>query len=158
MNTKTRLTCAFLVALVFVAGMVPAPGEAPDDWWRNLGYREAVREQAARDGGLTGNADPYVCFYHDVPRALAAQALSKERAHPSAASGAAPWPMAALPEVPTHFVLCTEDRFFPAAFLRRVVAERLGIVPEEIAAGHCVALSRPKELAALLERKAASAG
>jgi len=60
------------------------------------------------------------------------------------------------PNVPTRFVLCTEDRFFPAGFLRRVVAERLDIVPDEIAAGHCVALSRPKELAAMLEGYAAA--
>jgi pimeloyl-ACP methyl ester carboxylesterase len=52
--------------------------------------------------------------------------------------------------VPTRFVLCTEDRFFPPEFMRRVVADRLGIVPDEIAAGHAVALSRPKELASLL--------
>jgi hypothetical protein len=31
--------------------------------------------------------------------------------------------------------------------MRRVVAERLGITPDEIAAGHCVNLSRPRELA-----------
>jgi SAM-dependent methyltransferase len=138
-------------ALVFVAGMVPLPGEAPGDWWANTGYRKAVAEQAARDGGMTGNQDPHVGFYHDVPRELAAQALSQERAHPSAACMASPWPLQALPDVPTHFVLCTEDRFFPATLLRRVVAERLGIVPDEIAAGHCVALSRPKELADILD-------
>jgi SAM-dependent methyltransferase len=138
-------------ALVFVAGMVPSPGEAPDDWWGKTGHRRAVNAQAARDGGLTGNEDPYVCFYHDVPRELAAQALSKERAHPSAACGASPWPLEAMPDVPIHFVLCTEDRLFPPDFLRRVVAERLGIVPDEIAAGHCVALSRPRELADILE-------
>ena len=57
--------------LVLVAGMVPSPGEAPDDWWANTGYRKAKQEQAARDGGRTGNADPFVTFYHDVPRALA---------------------------------------------------------------------------------------
>jgi SAM-dependent methyltransferase/pimeloyl-ACP methyl ester carboxylesterase len=141
-------------ALVFVAGMVPAPGEAPGDWWDKTGYRKAVQEQAARDGGATGNEDPYVSFYHDVPRELAAQALSKERAHPSAACAASPWPLPALPDVPTHFVLCTEDRFFPPDFLRRVVADRLGVVPDEIAAGHCVALSRPKELSDILERHA----
>ena len=28
--------------LVFVAGMVPSPGESPDDWWANTGYAEAV--------------------------------------------------------------------------------------------------------------------
>jgi hypothetical protein len=48
-------------------------------------------------------------------------------------------------------VVCTEDRFFPAGFLRRVAAERLGIVPDEIAAGHCVALSHPEELGRLLD-------
>jgi hypothetical protein len=52
--------------------------------------------------------------------------------------------------VPTRFVLCTEDRFFPPAFMRKVVSKRLGVAPDEIAAGHCVALSRPKELADLL--------
>ena len=139
-------------ALVFVAGMVPSPGEPPGDWWANTGYREAVREQAARDGGLTGNEDPFVAYYHDVPRELAEEAMSKARAHPSAASMASPWPLHALPDVPTKFVLCTEDRFFPADFLRRVVAERLDIVPDEIAASHCVALSRPGELADILER------
>jgi SAM-dependent methyltransferase len=138
-------------ALVFVAAMVPSPGEAPSDWWDRTGYRQAVEAEAARDGGATGNEDPYVCYYHDVPRALAAQALSRERAHPSAACGVSPWPLQALPDVPTHFVLCTEDRLFPPDFLRRVVADRLGIVPDEIAAGHAVALSHPKELADILD-------
>jgi pimeloyl-ACP methyl ester carboxylesterase len=136
--------------LVLTAGMIPAPGEAPRDWWSNTGYADAVREQAARDGGLTGNDDPYVCFYHDAPRDLAEQALSHERAHPSEAAMNAPWPLPAWPDVPTRFVLCDQDRFFPAALLRRLVAERLRLVPDEIAAGHCVALSRPKELAGLL--------
>jgi hypothetical protein len=35
--------------------------------------------------------------------------------------------------------------------MRKVVAERLAITPEEIAAGHCVALSRPRELADMLD-------
>ena len=52
--------------------------------------------------------------------------------------------------VPTRFVLCTEDRFFPPELMRRVVSERLDIRPDEIEAGHCVALSCPKELADLL--------
>jgi pimeloyl-ACP methyl ester carboxylesterase len=135
--------------LVLVAGMVASPGEAPGDWWENTGYADAVREQAARDGGVTGNDDPYVSFYHDVPRELAEQALSKERGQSGTPMGA-PWPLDKWPSVPTKYVLCTEDRFFPAAFSRRVVAERLNITPDEIDAGHCVALSRPRELAAIL--------
>ena len=137
--------------LVLVAGMIPSPGEPPDDWWANTGYKEAVEEQAARDGGLTGNEDPYVSFYHDVPRELAEEAMTHERAHPSPTSTAAPWPLDAWPNVPTRFVLCSEDRFFPPDFFRRLVSERLNIAPDEIPAGHCVALSRPRELADLLE-------
>jgi pimeloyl-ACP methyl ester carboxylesterase len=60
-------------------------------------------------------------------------------------------PSPAWPEVPTRFLLCRDDRFFPPEFLRRVVRERLGIVPDEIDGSHCVALSRPRELADRLE-------
>jgi pimeloyl-ACP methyl ester carboxylesterase len=141
--------------LVLVAGMVPSPGEPPEDWWVNTGYQEAVREQAARDGGMTGNADPYITYYHDIPRELADEALSMERAHPSAAAMRTPWPLDVWPDVPTRLVVCTEDRCFPPGLLRRVAAERLGVTPDEIAASHCVALSRPKELADILERYAA---
>jgi pimeloyl-ACP methyl ester carboxylesterase len=117
-----------------------------------------MAEQAARDGGKTGNRDPLVAFYHDVPLDLAEQAVARGGRAQSDTPGRSPWPLSAWPAIPTRFVLCTEDRFFPAGFLRRVVAERLGVVPDEIAAGHCVALSRPKELADLLAGYAASPG
>ena len=135
--------------LVLVAGMVPAPGEAPADWWKNTGYRQAVEERARRDGGETASDDPFATFYHDVPRALAEEALRRERSESQAAYHC-PWPLDAWPDVRTRFVLCTEDRLFPAAFMRRVVSMRLGITPDEIAGGHCVALSRPKGLADML--------
>lgn len=136
--------------LVLVAGMIPAPGERPADWWENTGHGQAVQEQARRDGGLTGSDDPFVAYYHDVPRDLAEQALGRERGESETAYNS-PWPLDAWPAVPTRFVVCSEDRFLPAEFMRRVVAERLGIVPDEIAAGHCVALSRPRDLASLLD-------
>jgi hypothetical protein len=124
--------------LVLVAGMVPAPGERPDDWVANTGFDQVMREQAQHD-----------LFYHDVPPALAEQARSKARAQ-SATPGHSTWPLDAWPDVPTRFVLCTEDRFFPLEFMHRVVADRLGITPDEIVSGHCAALSRPRELADML--------
>jgi pimeloyl-ACP methyl ester carboxylesterase len=136
-------------ALVLLAGMIPAPGEAPAEWWDNTGHAQAVREQARLDGGKTGNADPFVRYYHDVPRELAEEALRRERAE-SPTAWSSPWPLDAWPDVRTRFVLCQDDRFFPAGFFRRLVPERLGIVPDEIPGGHCVALSRPQELADLL--------
>jgi len=53
--------------------------------------------------------------------------------------------------VPTRFLQGRDDRFFPVEFQRRVVRERLGIALDEMAGGHFVALSRPKELADRLE-------
>ena len=135
--------------LVLLAGMIPSPGEAPKDWWDDTGHAEAARAQAALDGGLTGNADPFVCYYHDMPRALAEEAMRRARGESSAAYEQL-WPLDAWPDVRTKFVLCEDDRLFPAAFFRRLARERLGIVPDEIPGGHCVALSRPKELAELL--------
>ena len=41
--------------------------------------------------------------------------------------------------------------------MRGVVRERLGISPDEIGGGHCVALSRPSELAERLEAYRAAA-
>lgn len=142
--------------LILVAGMIPRPGETPADWWENTGYRAAVEEQARRDGGMTGNDDPFISFFHDVPPELAKEAMRRERAHPSEAAMDSPWPLEAWPDRPTRFVLCSEDRFFPPDFFRRLAPERLGIVPDEIAGGHCPALGHPKELADLLTRYARS--
>ena len=136
--------------LVLVAGMIPAPGEVPEDWPAHTGFDEVMRQQAQRYAGQD-------LIYHDVPSALAEQARRRSRGQ-SDTPGHAPWPLKAWPSVPTRFVLCTEDRFFPPAFMRQVVADRLGVVPDELAAGHAVALSRPKELADLLASYAATAG
>lgn len=62
-----------------------------------------------------------------------------------------PVPLDAWPDVPTRVLLCRDDRLFPAAFVRRVAQERLGITPDEMDGGHTPALSRPKALADRLE-------
>lgn len=63
-----------------------------------------------------------------------------------------PWPLDAWPNVPTEFLLCRDDRFFPANFMRQVVSERLGITPDEMESGHLPALGHPVELVERLER------
>ena len=136
--------------LVLVAGMIPLPGEAPDDWPANTGFDEVMRQQAQRYAGQD-------LIYQDVPPLLAGQARRRSRDQADA-PGHAPWPLDAWPPVPTRFVLCTEDRFFPPEFMRRVVACRLGVIPDEIAAGHAVALSRPTTLASLLTSYLATGG
>jgi pimeloyl-ACP methyl ester carboxylesterase len=127
--------------LVLVAPMIPAPGEAPADYWSNTRYADEVHERYEDDVEL---------FYQDVPSELASEALKRGRAQ-SEARLHEPSPLRSWPDVPTRIVLCRDDRVFPASFLRRVARERLGITPDEIEGGHTPALSRPKELAALLE-------
>ena len=90
-------------ALVLLAGMIPSPGEAPADWWGNTGHAQARADaQAKLDGGKTGNPDPMVSYYHDVPRALAEEALRRQRRESSTA-GSLPWPLDAWPNVRTRF-------------------------------------------------------
>jgi pimeloyl-ACP methyl ester carboxylesterase len=125
--------------LVLVAGLIPVPGEAGRDWWTNTGYESPAESY-----------DVVATFYHDVPPELAAEALERSRAQSDTPS-LEPWPLEAWPDVDTRFLLCRNDRLLPADFLRRVVRERLGFVPDEIESGHCPALSRPKELAERLD-------
>lgn len=135
--------------LVLLAAMVPSPGESPDDWWANTGYADAVRSQAALDGGATGNPDPMVSFYNGVPEPLAREAERRGRDQAAGPMGA-DWPLARWPDVPTRFLLGRDDHFFPADFFRRQVPERLGLTPEEVPGGHCMMLSHPHELAEAL--------
>ncbi|WUJ94154.1 alpha/beta hydrolase [Streptomyces platensis] len=92
-------------------------------------------------------ADP---FFQDLPPDLAAEAAIRWRRQ-SGTPAARPWPMAAWPPVDTRFLLCRQDRLFPAPFLRTVAMERLGLVPDEMEGGHFPMLSRPVELADRLE-------
>jgi pimeloyl-ACP methyl ester carboxylesterase len=137
--------------LVLLAAMVPSPGEPPGDWWANTGYDRAMAEHAQRYGRATdGDEDVISTFLHDVPPDLAAEAMRRQRDQ-SATPMEEPWMLEAWPDVPTKFLLCRDDRFFPAEFMRRVARDRLGITPDEIDGGHCIALSRPQELAERLE-------
>jgi pimeloyl-ACP methyl ester carboxylesterase len=138
--------------LVLVAGMIPSPGEPPGDWWANTGYEAATADLIEDDaeGADESDKDVIATFLHDVSPELAAEALKRGRDQ-SGTPMEKPWPLDAWPDVPTKFLLCRDDRFFPPDFIRRVVRDRLGINPDEIDGSHCVALSRPKELADRLE-------
>lgn len=135
------LVCARIPVdlLVLVAAMIPSPGELFDDWWANSRYEASGYEDV---------------FYHDVHPDLAAEAQRRERDETSRALRE-PWPLAAWPGTPTRYLLCRDDRMFPAAWARRHARERLGIEPDEMDGGHYISLSRPRELAERLSAYAA---
>ena len=127
--------------LVLVAAMIPSPGELFDDWWVNTGYEASGYDDV---------------FYNDVPPDLAAEARRRERDE-AARALREPWPLKAWPEAPTRYLLCRDDRMFPAAWARRHARERLGIDADEMDGGHYITLSRPGELADRLAAYAAEA-
>lgn len=128
-----------VILLVLVAAMTPRPGESPGQWWTNTGHQ------------FPEPFDPQAIFAHDLSRELAA-ALPAHLREQSAAPFQKVWPLEAWPDIPTRFLLCRDDRFFTAQFQRRVVQERLGIVPDEMSGGHLPALAHPDELVEHLER------
>jgi alpha-beta hydrolase superfamily lysophospholipase len=134
--------------LVLVAPMIPAPGEAPADYWTHTRYNEEVRDRYD---------DTIALFYQDVSPELAAEALNRARSQSEARMGE-PSPLRTWPGIPTRVLICRDDRLFPTDFLRRIIRERLGITPDEIDGGHTPALSRPHELANHLEAYAAEHG
>ena len=121
--------------MVLVAAMVPAPGESAGEWWANTRHATAIDTD-----------DLEVLFLHDVPPDVAAESAHDLRTQ-SMRPFEEPWPLDRWPDVPTRFLLCRDDRFFPADFQRRVVQQRLGITPDEMDGGHLPALSRPQDLA-----------
>ena len=123
--------------LVLVAPMIPLPGETDESMWKATAWKFP--------GDEAGDV-----FYQDVDPALAAEAKSRERGQ-SETTSREPWPLDAWPDVPTHVIIASEDRFFPVEWLRGVVRDRLGIEPDVLLGGHTLALSRPRELVELTE-------
>jgi hypothetical protein len=129
--------------LVLLAGMIPAPGESPGQWWANTGYRHAVQQQARLDGGKTGHDDSA----HQLLQRFAAPA-----GRGGAAQGWARGVRSGLEHtLASRYVAGRAHQVrrvpgppvLPAAFMRQLAQQRLGTIPDEIPGCHCAALSHP---------------
>ncbi len=128
--------------------MIAAPHERLGDWWDNTHLAQARQEAEAAGGPPADDWDPERMFLHDVPPDVAAASadhVTEQSDRPSQDV----WPLDAWPDVPIRVVIGRDDRLFPLAFQRRLVQERLGIVPDELPGGHLPALARPDELVEL---------
>jgi len=141
-------TAVALRGLVLVNAMIPVPGETPGDWWEATGWDDA-RVAAARAAGYSPDVDLVVYFLHDVPPDVAAAGEPYQRPE-AAAVFRSVCDFAGWPAVPIRVMAGADDRFFPAAFQRRVASERLGVEPDVLPGGHLIALSQPAAVAAYL--------
>ncbi len=127
--------------LVFVAAMIPKPGETAGDWWTDSGFHESWGDQEMND---------MEHFLHDLPPSVLQEALERGDVDQSSRVMTDPFPLPALPDIPIRGIAATNDRFFPVAFMDRLIRDRLGVEPEHIAAGHLPALANPTGLVDML--------
>ncbi len=134
-----------LRGLVFVNAMIPAPGESPDEWWRNVDS-ETARLAAAETGGYTTDIDLAVYFLHDVDPAVAAEGEPYQRNEAQAVFESR-CTLQKWPEIPIRALAGADDRFFPPDLQRRVARERLGLDADVLPGGHLIALSNAPAVA-----------
>lgn len=131
--------------LVLVNPMVPAPGEAGGQWWTATGQKAAMAANFERIGMGGKEFDMFEDFFHDVPDAIRAEALTRGEPRQSDTAFDQPWPLPSWPDIPTRVIVGRDDRLFPLPFQRRLVRERLGLQVEEMPGGHLLPLSQPGE-------------
>jgi thioesterase domain-containing protein len=128
--------------LVFVAAMIPKPGETAGAWWGASGFHDIWGDQ---------EIDNMDHFLHDLPPAVLKEAMERGEPQQTDRVMTDPFPpLPALPAVRTRGIACTNDRLFPVAFMDRLIRDRLDVEPEHVAAGHLPALANPAGLVAVL--------
>ncbi|UFS58516.1 alpha/beta hydrolase [Subtercola endophyticus] len=137
--------------LIFVAAMIPAPGETAGAWWAATDQGEATAEYAASEGRpIDAEFDAREIFFHDVPAEVTAEAFARAEPVQSENIFASAWKAAAWPAVDVRVIAGRYDRLFPLPFMQRQSRDRLGIEPVVVDGGHLSALSIPDELARVL--------
>lgn len=127
--------------LAFVAAMIPKPGETAGDWWSTSGFQDVWGDQ---------EMDEVEHFLHDLPPGVLQEALERGEIQQTDRVMSDPFPLTALPPILTRGIAATHDRFFPVAFMDRLIRDRLGVEPEHVAAGHLPALANPVGLVEVL--------
>lgn len=144
--------------LVYLAAVLPLPGRTlADQYADDPQTMPGFGDEALVDGrGRTvWPAEPAArWFYDDCEPGDAAWAAARLRPQ-AVAPRREPCPLDAFPDVPSHYVLCRGDRVVSPEWSRRAAPERLGVRPIELDGGHSPFLTRPRELARLLDALAA---
>ena len=135
--------------LVYLAAAIPQPGEsflsqfqrAPDM------YRpDFVGKDPTKDAALA-----HCYLFHDCPSEVAQWALSTLRLMFAKGALIEKCPLQKWPDVPSSYISCIEDRALNPDWWENAARERLEIEPIQIRAGHAPHVSRPVELASILE-------
>jgi len=143
-------------ALVFLAAFLPLPGKSIGDQRAvehidgQVPPRTAEWSDLGDDVWMIGPTTATELFYSDAPAATARWATQRLRPQAYRAMQEIT-PLEAWPDVTSHSIVCREDRSINPDWVRSAARERLGIDATELAGGHSPFLTRPRELAGLLD-------
>jgi pimeloyl-ACP methyl ester carboxylesterase len=142
--------------LVYLCALLVAPGRSLADQFADgadMLLPDYLAGLAPADSGGSVWTDfelaRYV-MYADCDEATARAAYARLRAQ-AQGGYAEPCPLAAHPQVPSTYVVCEEDHLVNPDWSRRAARERLGVDAVQLPGSHSPFLSRPAELAALLQ-------
>ena len=138
--------------MVFVCANVPVPGRKYGEYLAE--NEDAVIMPPIEIDELGRIVVPWEVardvYYGDVDEALAREAW--EHIGPNATTGFDEvCPIDEWPDVPASYVLCQDDRIIGPSWSRRVSLERLGGPAIELPGSHSPMLSRPADLARVLD-------
>lgn len=139
--------------LVFVAGIIGAPGKSLQDLEgvdadRDVRLQEGDTETDAQGRFRFTEAGARRALYHDCRPDVAREACSHLRFQRSLWAEVAPFDR--WPDVEIDSIVCRADRLVNPDWSRRTSRERLRVEPTELDGGHSPMLSRPVELAEIL--------
>lgn len=139
--------------LVYLAALIPKPDASILDQFASdpdMLNPEWVAACRSRNDPFTSDEVATEFLFHDCqPEAISLGLETRMRMYAEKAMSEI-FPLKALPEVPSSYIVCSDDRTISPAWSRRVAIERLGIEAIELPGGHCPYLSRPSQLAEVL--------
>lgn len=142
--------------LVFLAALLPDPGRSANDQRAaepvdgRLPPKNPEWTDLGDDVWMVGPNTARELFFHDAPVQRAAWATARLRAQAYRVMSE-PTPLTVWPEVASDYIICRADRAVNPEWGRRAAHERLGVEAVEIDGGHSPFLTRPGELARVLD-------
>jgi pimeloyl-ACP methyl ester carboxylesterase len=144
---------------VYLCALVPVPGLTFDSQHAHFGtgFQPSAPAIGHPDGSASWpEAGALEVFYHDCDPQIARDSAARLRKQHWRVTQEVT-PLSEWPAVSAAYILCTEDRMVSADYGRRASRSLLGSEPAELPGGHSPFLSRPRELATVLERVSSAA-
>jgi pimeloyl-ACP methyl ester carboxylesterase len=142
--------------MVFLAAFLPSPGKSANDQRATEAIDGRVPPKTAEwtdlgnDVWMVGPNTATELFFHDAPAAAARWATQRLRPQ-SYRVLSETTPLTAWPDVESRSIVCRDDRALNPDWVRAASRERLGVEAIELGGAHSPFLTRPNELAQVLD-------